>query len=252
MELELTGKTAVVTGAGRGIGLAIAEALTAEGVQVVGASRNVTPELEKASVAAVSADLSTPEGVTSLIDTALRELGGIDILVNNVGGGDADRLGLGGFLDTSDEQWKTLFDLNFFSQVWTTRAALPSLLERRGSIVNISSINAQLPGAGPFGYSEAKAALTALSKHLSEELGPQGVRSTPSPPVSSGARCGGPPPASARNSPRHRGSPTRICWQASGRASASPRSASPSPRRWPRWSPSSSRTGPPISSARIS
>ncbi|NKY86391.1 oxidoreductase [Nocardia veterana] len=176
MELELTGKTAVVTGAGRGIGLAIAEALTAEGVQVVGASRNVTPELEKASVAAVSADLSTPEGVTSLIDTALRELGGIDILVNNVGGGDADRLGLGGFLDTSDEQWKTLFDLNFFSQVWTTRAALPSLLERRGSIVNISSINAQLPGAGPFGYSEAKAALTALSKHLSEELGPQGVR----------------------------------------------------------------------------
>ncbi|WP_227984092.1 oxidoreductase [Nocardia spumae] len=176
MELGLTGKTAVVTGASRGIGLAVAEALTAEGVAVVGAARTVTPELEKASVAAISADLSRPEGVSTVIDAALRELGGIDILVNNVGGGDADRLGLGGFLDVTDAQWRTLFDLNLFSPIWATRAALPSLLERRGSIVNISSINSQLPAAGPIGYSEAKAALTALSKRLSEELAPRGVR----------------------------------------------------------------------------
>ncbi|MBF6172437.1 oxidoreductase [Nocardia blacklockiae] len=176
MELDLTGKTAVVTGAGRGIGLAVAEALTAEGVRVVGASRTITPELEKASVATVAADLGTAEGAAAAIGTALSELGGIDILVNNVGGGDADRLGLGGFLDVTDEQWRTLFDLNLFSAVWATRAALPSLLERRGAIVNVSSINAQLPAAGPVGYSEAKAALTNLGKRLSEEFGPRGVR----------------------------------------------------------------------------
>ncbi|NKY50607.1 oxidoreductase [Nocardia vermiculata] len=176
MELELAGKTAVVTGAGRGIGLAVAQTLAAEGVRVVGAARTVTPELEKATVAAVSADLSRPEGSAALIDAALGELGGIDILINNVGGGDVDRLGMGGFLDTPDEQWQEIFDLNLFSPIWTTRAALPSLLERRGAIVNISSTSARIPTSGPIGYSEAKAALTVLSKRLSEELAPRGVR----------------------------------------------------------------------------
>ncbi|MFG3621370.1 oxidoreductase [Nocardia sp. NPDC047654] len=176
MDLELTGRTAVVTGASRGIGLAIAEALTAEGVRVVGGARTITPELEKVCIAAVSADLSTAEGATRLIDGALAELGGIDILVNNVGAGDADLLGLGGFLDVTDDQWRNLFDLNLFSAVWATRAALPSLLQRRGSIVNISSIFARTPTPGPIGYSEAKAALTALSKRLSDEFGPHGVR----------------------------------------------------------------------------
>ncbi|MGA6206172.1 SDR family oxidoreductase [Nocardia testacea] len=176
MDLELTGRTAVVTGASRGIGLAIAEALTAEGVQVVGGARTITPELEKASVAAISVDMSTPEGATQLIDGALAELDGIDILVNNVGAGDADLLGLGGFLEVTDDQWRKLFDLNLFSAVWATRAALPSLLQRRGSIVNISSIFARTPTPGPIGYSEAKAALTALGKRLSDEFGPRGVR----------------------------------------------------------------------------
>lgn len=176
MDLELTGKTAVVTGASRGIGLAVAEALTAEGVRVVGAARTVTPELEKASVAAISADLGIAAGAATVVEAALDELGGIDILVNNVGAGDAGRLTLGGFLEVTDEQWRDLFDLNLFSAVWTTRAALPSLLERRGAIVNISTINKHIPAAGPIGYSEAKAALTAFGKRLSEEFGPRGVR----------------------------------------------------------------------------
>ncbi|MFE3228238.1 oxidoreductase [Nocardia sp. NPDC059228] len=176
MDLGLNGKTALVTGASRGIGLAVAEALADEGVRVVGVARNVTPELEKVAAAAVSADLSTTEGALAAVGAALSELGGIDILVNNVGGGDADQLTLGGFLESSDEQWRKLFDLNLFGVVTTTRAALPSIIERRGAIVTVSSINARIPASGPAGYSEAKAALTNFGKRLSEEFGPQGVR----------------------------------------------------------------------------
>lgn len=173
MDLQLADKTAIVTGASRGIGLAIAEALAAEGVRVLGAARTVTPELDKVAAATVSADLSTREGAKTVVAAAMSELGGIDILVNNVGAGD---LNVGGFLDADDDQWRRLLDLNLFSAIWTTRAALPSLVERGGAIVNISSINSRVPATGPVGYSEAKAALTALSKRLSEEFGPQGVR----------------------------------------------------------------------------
>ncbi|WP_433564791.1 oxidoreductase [Nocardia sp. CA-151230] len=176
MDLGLNGKTALVTGASRGIGLAVAEALAEEGVRVVGVARNISPELEKVAAATVSADLSTTEGALAAVEGALTELGGIDILVNNVGGGDPDQLVLGGFLQTPDDQWRKLFDLNLFGVVTTTRAALPSIIERRGAIVTVSSINARIPAKGPVGYSEAKAALTNFGKRLSEEFGPQGVR----------------------------------------------------------------------------
>ncbi len=176
MELHLAGKTAVVTGAGRGIGLAVTRALAEEGVRVVGAARTLSPELTDSAAVVVSADLSTREGAAAVVAAAMSELGGVDILVNNVGGGDATTLSLGGFLDADDEQWRHLFDRNLYSAVWTTRAALPSLIERDGVIVNISSINARVPATGPVGYSEAKAALTALGKRLSEEFGPRGVR----------------------------------------------------------------------------
>ncbi|MDF0530423.1 SDR family oxidoreductase [Tsukamurella sp. 8F] len=188
MDLQLEGRTAVVTGASRGIGLAVAEALTREGVRVIGAARTITPELRSASVAAVPADLSTPDGARSVVNAALAETGGVDILVNNVGAGDVDRLKLGGFLETDDAQWGDLFDLNLFSAVWASRAALPSLIERRGTIINVSSINARVPATGPVGYSEAKAAMAAFGKRLSEEFGPRGVRvNTVSPgPVGTG------------------------------------------------------------------
>jgi NAD(P)-dependent dehydrogenase (short-subunit alcohol dehydrogenase family) len=87
MHLDLASKTAVVTGAGRGIGLATVRALTAEGVRVVGAARTLTPELKETGAHAVSADLSTADGVATLMDSAFAELGGIDLLVNNVGAG---------------------------------------------------------------------------------------------------------------------------------------------------------------------
>lgn len=188
MELALNGKTALVTGASRGIGLATARALAAEGVRVVGAARTITPELEAVAPLSIAGDLSTPEGARRVVDTVLTETGGLDILVNNVGAGDADQLKLGGFLDADDAQWRNLLDLNLFSAVWTSRAALPSLIERHGAIINVSSINARVPSTGPVGYSEAKAALTAFSKRLAEEFGPQGVRvNTVSPgPVGTG------------------------------------------------------------------
>ena len=176
MDLHLHGRTAVVTGASRGIGLAVSRALAQEGVRVIGAARTITPELQEVTVAAVSADLSTAAGAAAVVDGALAELGGIDILVNNVGAGDVDLFGLGGFLDVGDDQWRSLLDLNLFSAVWMTRAALPSLLERRGTILNISSVNSRIPATGPVGYSEAKAALTAFGKRLSEEFGPRGLR----------------------------------------------------------------------------
>ncbi|MFF0437198.1 SDR family oxidoreductase [Streptomyces sp. NPDC004327] len=176
MDLGISGKTALVTGASRGIGLAIARTLAAEGVRVVGAARTVTPELEKVAAASVSVDLSTRDGARAVVAEALASVGGIDFLVNNVGAADPDWLSLGGFLDTDDEQWQRMFDLNLFSAVWTTKAALPSILERSGAIVNISSINARMPVGSPVGYGEAKAALSQFGKRLSEELAPRGVR----------------------------------------------------------------------------
>ncbi|RVU18861.1 SDR family oxidoreductase [Streptomyces antnestii] len=174
MELHLNGKTALVTGASRGIGLAVVQALAAEGVRVIGAARTVTPELESDGVKPIAVDLSDPAGAERLVAEAVTELGGIDILVNNVGGGDG---GLnGGFLDVSDDQWAEVVDLNFFATVRVTRAAMPALLATRGSIVNVSSMGARVPHGGPIAYTTAKAALTAFGKALAEEFGAQGVR----------------------------------------------------------------------------
>ncbi|MFF8772190.1 SDR family oxidoreductase [Kitasatospora sp. NPDC015120] len=172
MNLNLTDKTAVVTGASRGIGLATVRTLIAEGVRVVGAARTITPELEATGAIAVAADLSSAEGVATLFDTALTELGGIDLLVNNVGGGNGSSVG---FLDADDTVWTRAFEINVLSTVRATRAALPSLIERRGAIVNVSSISATMPDAFPV-IGAVKAAVTTLGKSLAEEFGPRGVR----------------------------------------------------------------------------
>jgi NAD(P)-dependent dehydrogenase (short-subunit alcohol dehydrogenase family) len=112
----------------------------------VGAARTITPELKETGAYAVPADLSTAEGVSALIEGALAELGGIDLLVNNVGGGDEAVLG---FLDADDTQWTRMFDINVLATVRATRAALTSLIERRGAIVNVSSTLARMPGNAP-------------------------------------------------------------------------------------------------------
>jgi len=176
MDFQLTGKTALVTGASRGIGLAIVTELLHEGMRVVAASRTTSPELAASGAIAVQVDLADAEGPVRLVERALTELGEIDLLVNNVGGGDSDGGQTGGFATFDDDLWHRMFELNFFSAVRTTRAALPSLTARKGSIVNISSNGARIPHAGPMPYTTAKAALTALGKALTEEVSPLGVR----------------------------------------------------------------------------
>nr|WSX75236.1 oxidoreductase [Streptomyces sp. NBC_00899] len=177
MELHLQGKVAVVTGASKGIGLAVAEGLAREGVKVVAGSRTSTPELDALAVnhdiTVVPVDLSTPEGPETLIRQAVERHGRIDLLVNNVGVAEPRE----SFLKVTDEQWQNVFGLTFFSAVRASRAALPHLLQAGGAaIVNISSVNAQLPFPMVVDYSAAKAALTNLNKALSEEFAPQGVR----------------------------------------------------------------------------
>lgn len=178
MELGLSGRTAVVTGASKGIGLAVARALAREGVNVAAGARHVTDELaalaKEYPVRAVPVDLGTPDGPARLVAEAVSAFGGLDVVVNNVG---AVRPRLGGFLSVTDDDWMSALNLNFLSAVRTTRAALPHLLERgAGSIVTVSSVNSFLPDPVVIDYCAAKAALANFSKALSKEVGPRGVR----------------------------------------------------------------------------
>lgn len=172
MDLDLKGRVAVVTGASRGIGFAIVQELLAEGVHVVAGARNVEA-LHGTSATPVEVDLSTPAGPRELIEQAVAQHGGVDFLINNVGGA---RLHAGGFGSVTDEDWEWHFQTNFMSAVRATRAALPALTERQGAIVNISSINAHRPGGSIPEYSALKAALNNLAKQWAVELAPHNVR----------------------------------------------------------------------------
>jgi NAD(P)-dependent dehydrogenase (short-subunit alcohol dehydrogenase family) len=177
MELELQGKVAIVTGASKGIGLAIATALVGEGVFVIAGAREMSDGLvalaDTELIRHVAVDLSTLSGPAELV-AAAAERGRLDILVNNVG---ATTARLGGFLEVTDDQWLTSITLNLMAAVRTTRAALPSMLAAgRGNIVTVSSVNASLPDPLVIDYSAAKAALTNFCKSLSKEVGPKGIR----------------------------------------------------------------------------
>jgi NAD(P)-dependent dehydrogenase (short-subunit alcohol dehydrogenase family) len=175
----LAGRTVVVTGAGRGIGLAVVEAFLAAGSRVVAGSRERTEGLDAlvkqgAELTVVEVDLATPAGPAALVDEAVAVHGGVDILVNNVG---AVRPRVDGFLGVSDEDWEWTFTVNFMAAVRATRAALPHLLATgAGRIVTVSSVNARLPDPLVIDYGAAKAALTNFCKALSKEVGPRGVR----------------------------------------------------------------------------
>jgi NAD(P)-dependent dehydrogenase (short-subunit alcohol dehydrogenase family) len=177
MDLGLNGKRAVVTGASKGIGLAVTRSLVDEGVVVVAGSRHTTAELDELTegrrVVAVNVDLATPGGPADLVGAAL-ELGPLDIVVNNVG---AVTIRTEGFVAVTDEQWLNSLTLTFLAAVRTTRAALPGMLAAgQGVIVTVCSVNAFLPDPAVIDYCAAKAALANFSKALSREVGPRGVR----------------------------------------------------------------------------
>lgn len=166
---------AVVTGASKGIGLAVVEALVRDGFFVVAGARTVSARLteltEAGSVRFAAVDLAQPEEAIALAAAAGDR---IDVLVNNVG---AVHPRTEGFLAIDDSDWASTLNLTLLAAVRTTRAVLPRMLAAgRGSIVNVVSVNASLPDPGVLDYSAAKAALANFGKALSKEVGPAGIR----------------------------------------------------------------------------
>jgi NAD(P)-dependent dehydrogenase (short-subunit alcohol dehydrogenase family) len=177
MDLQLEGQVAVVTGASKGIGLAISQAFVAEGAFVIAGARHNSPELQDLEAAGsatfIAADLTTLDGPRTLI-AAAEARGGLDVLVNNAG---AVTPRLGGILSVTDEDWDSALAVNFLSAVRTTREAVPHMVSRGGgSIVFIGSVNATLPEWNIVDYSATKAALANYAKALSKEFGAKGIR----------------------------------------------------------------------------
>jgi NAD(P)-dependent dehydrogenase (short-subunit alcohol dehydrogenase family) len=189
MDLHLSGKTAVVTGASKGIGVAVTKALVDAGAHVIAGSRtrgNDLPALEETGqVSFVPVDLAQADSAEELVAAAAHR-GGIDILVNNVG---AVTVRQGGFAGITDDEWQAAWDLNVMGTVRPTRASLPEMQRRGGgSIVIVGSVNAYYPDPSIYDYCATKAAVTNLAKALSKELAPRNIRvNSVSPgPVSTG------------------------------------------------------------------
>ncbi|MET8141040.1 SDR family oxidoreductase [Sphaerisporangium sp. NPDC005288] len=181
MDLQLSGKVAVVTGASKGIGLAVVRVLLEEGARVVATSRKSGPELEELAgprLAHVAADLMDPGAPAQVVAHAVERFGGLDILVNNAGGPPPGaRLPRFSFEGPTDADWREMFEFNLFAAVRAIRAAIPHLVARGGgAIVTVSSGGARQPAPMNVDYNAAKAGLNTLTKALSEEYGPRGVR----------------------------------------------------------------------------
>jgi NAD(P)-dependent dehydrogenase (short-subunit alcohol dehydrogenase family) len=172
MDLRLAGRVVVVTGASAGIGAATVELLTAEGATAVGVARK--PVDPRDAVEGISADLTDPSAADRIVEQVLDRYGHLDGLVNNVGGVRSRP----GFVDVTDEQWLSTFDLNLHSAVRMSRAALPALVAGDGgAIVHVASEAARFPSGQLVDYAAAKTALLSVSKALAGEFGPRGVRS---------------------------------------------------------------------------
>jgi 3-oxoacyl-[acyl-carrier protein] reductase len=181
MNLHLDDKVAVISGSSRGLGLASAMALAAEGCRVVLSARGQA-RLDAAAaevraiartpdhVVATVADVSTADGCRTLVEGTVAAFGAIDVLVNNVG-----KAGGGMLLETSDEEWQAALDATLFPAIRLSRAAVPHMQGRGGSIVMIASIWGREAG-GRMTYNAVKAAEISLGKALAQQLAADGIR----------------------------------------------------------------------------
>jgi 3-oxoacyl-[acyl-carrier protein] reductase len=182
MDLRLTGKVALVTGSSRGIGLATAKAFAAEGCRIMLSARSAERLREAetalratgAAGAAHAADVGEPSEAAALIEAAVAAYGGIDILVNNVGGGG----GGARIADSSDEDWRGALDRNLVQTVRMMRLALPHMTKRPGAtVINVASISGWSPQLAMSGqYGAAKAALIFDTERWALEFVPHGIR----------------------------------------------------------------------------
>jgi 3-oxoacyl-[acyl-carrier protein] reductase len=181
MDLALTAKVAIVTGASKGLGLASAKALAAEGCRVCICARGADA-LEQAaaelralarprSIMAVQADLATPDGAGKVVTATVQEWGGVDILVNNVGTAKGNEIA-----DTPDEAWEEAFDQTLYPAIRMSRLVVPLMRVRKsGAIVMIASIWGRESG-GRMTYNAVKAAEISLAKSMAQQLAKDGIR----------------------------------------------------------------------------
>jgi 3-oxoacyl-[acyl-carrier protein] reductase len=187
MDLQLKGKAAIVTGSSRGLGLASARALAAEGCRVCMCARGAetlahaaaeltgsaprTSEGVRPQIIAVPADLSTPEGATTVVDAALAAFGGIDILVNNVATAKGTDI-----VNTADGEWQDAFDQTLFPAIRMSRLVVPHMKKRGGGVViMIASIWGRESG-GRMVYNAVKAAEISLAKAMARQLAKDNIR----------------------------------------------------------------------------
>lgn len=172
--IDLAGQRAVVTGGTKGVGAAVVAALAAAGAAVVTGAR-AAPETLPEGVRFVAADLLSAAGCAAFARFAMTELGGVDILVNVLGGSNAPG---GGFVALDDEMWMSEINQNLMAAVRIDRALVPGMVERRaGVVIHVTSIQHELPlPDSTTAYAAAKAALATYSKALSKEVTPKGVR----------------------------------------------------------------------------
>lgn len=173
-DLDLTDRRALVTGGTKGVGAAVVEVLRAAGAKVIATARS-TPADAIEGVNYIAADLATAEGCTAAAESVLQQLGGIDILVDVLGGSSAPG---GGFAALDDADWLKELNQNLMPAVRLDRALLPAMIEQgSGVIIHVTSIQHELPlPDSTTAYAAAKAALSTYSKSLSKEVTPKGVR----------------------------------------------------------------------------
>lgn len=171
--LTLQGRRTLITGGTLGAGAATVALFKELGARVLTSARSKPADIS--GVAFVAADLTTVAGVQAVVDAVHRELGGLDILVNVLGGSSAPS---GGFAALTDAEWDKELNLNFFPAVRLDRALLPGMIAQgSGVVIHVTSIQNRLPlPEATTGYAAAKAALNTYSKSLSKEVSPKGVR----------------------------------------------------------------------------